>query len=146
MVNPYQPPNIERPIAAGTSDDSPTGRTYGGLARAHYFVITVLDLLVGPLLELIDPARSAGDLIELPLTVVLIIIMLVATAFRCVNIGISPWWAIGFLIPFLNLFILGRCLVGQMGHAEQQKLDRPGRIGLVVYCVFVIVLLVSSIL
>ncbi len=53
-----------------------------------------------------------------------VLIFLVLT--RLVNLGMSRWWALGLVIPIINLWLGFRCLCCPPGHAYHRKLDRTG--------------------
>ena len=47
---------------------------------------------------------------------------------RLRNMGASGWWALGMLVPVLNLLVLARCELLPVNYRESRRLDRTGRI------------------
>jgi hypothetical protein len=45
---------------------------------------------------------------------------------RLANLGMSRWWGLAMLAPFLNLWLGYRCLACPAGYAYHKKLDAPG--------------------
>ncbi len=53
-----------------------------------------------------------------------VLIFLVLT--RLVNLGMSRWWGLGMVVPFVNLWLAFRCLCCPPGYAYHRKLDPAG--------------------
>jgi hypothetical protein len=60
-----------------------------------------------------------------PLVALLALVTLVK---RFQNLGMSSWWVLGLLVPFLNLWLLYRCLACPAGYAGVKRLDGIGKL------------------
>lgn len=52
---------------------------------------------------------------------------------RLINLGMSGWWWLGNLIPFLNLWLGYRCFAAPSGYAYHKKLDGIGIFLAIIY-------------
>jgi hypothetical protein len=52
---------------------------------------------------------------------------------RLVNLGMSRWWGLAVLAPFLNLWLGYRCFACPAGYAYHKKLDAPGIVVAILY-------------
>jgi uncharacterized membrane protein YhaH (DUF805 family) len=119
--NPYAAPQ-QTDFAASSSEE----QGYGGIGR-----LTFTGLLVG----LYFPATMLFSPFELPLNVASSLaefgplVLLVALAVpRLINMGGRGWWALGMLVPVLNLLLLLRCIAAPEGYAKHRTLDPPGKV------------------
>lgn len=53
------------------------------------------------------------------------------TVGRMRNIGMNPWWSLLLLVPFVNFIQFVICLIRQNGDIKPQKLDKVGKILLI---------------
>jgi len=70
---------------------------------------------------------------EIPIAALLIlfpaIVGGIALAYqRCKNIGMNPWWSLGIMVPFLNIFVGLRCLAYPEGYEDHKTLDTPAKV------------------
>lgn len=66
-------------------------------------------------------ALIASGLLVLPVFVTLVI-----SVMRLINLGMSGWWFLGNLVPFLNLWVGYRCFACPAGYANHKKMDGVG--------------------
>jgi hypothetical protein len=127
-ADPYKPPKQE-------SAAEKMGREQGwpGARRRSYllmlFVFPLLWHLVMPMgLELI--ANQLGpkltETIGLAALFVPTLVWIYFGLMRLVNLGMSRWWFLGNLVPFLNLWVGYRCFACPAGYVYHKKLDGPG--------------------
>ena len=102
-----------------------TCASYGGIRRLPY--------LVG-WLALCFLLALAGSWHAGILALVCLVATLILTCYRLQNIGMSQWWALLWLVPIANYFVLVRCLMIPEGFANSRKLD----IGAKVFVVLVV--------
>lgn len=123
----------------------PEAASPGARRRSYLFF-----LLVFPVLWLAVTAaagNSLGRLLgrdELTLVVsgLLVLPMLVALVFsvlRLVNLGMSGWWFLGNFVPLLNLWVGYRCFACPPGYAVHKKMDGAGIILAILYWLLVLV-------
>lgn len=127
-ADPYRPPQ-EKTTPRNLDKDS----GWPGARRRSYFLMCwifpiawsagmaagtgFLELQFGPqLMQIIQPVGSV-----LPF-----IVSLVFCLKRFVNLGMSRWWYLGFLVPFLNIWVGFRCFACPAGYAFHKKLDGVG--------------------
>ncbi len=134
--NLYQTP--EAPIIETEGDASCCGlnRTMFVLAIIGVFILIVLSALLTPVFKENQIIRY------LPL--VCFAGLVVAMGFRFKNQGSNPWLCLLALIPIVNLYIFGRCLVCPKGFADTKQLDGPGKVILWCYVGLILLNIVSS--
>lgn len=108
---------------------------WAGTGRMGYLMgVSVIPaaLMVGwqfavPVLAKYTPENLAG---YLPLAVFpLVALMVLATlAKRFQNLGMTGWWVLGLMIPFLNLWLGYRLLACPAGYAKVKTLDGIGKV------------------
>ncbi|MCA9082710.1 MAG: DUF805 domain-containing protein [Planctomycetaceae bacterium] len=142
--NPFAAPSFDTELAM----DQQQLRDYGGLRRLPYFGYAFLVGIINNILQQV--AISAG----IPeLLIVLGILGLVATLWLAVqrlkNLGYSGWWAIGLIVPILNILVGLRCLACPEGYADHKTLDTAGKtiiglfFGLIILAIAVVALVAS---
>jgi uncharacterized membrane protein YhaH (DUF805 family) len=62
---------------------------------------------------------------------------------RLVNLGMSGWWFLGILVPFLNLWVGYRCFACPAGFAIHKKMDGVGNFLAILYWLLMAVGLVA---
>ncbi|GAB5445067.1 MAG: hypothetical protein Fues2KO_54160 [Fuerstiella sp.] len=119
--NPYAAPQ-QTDFAASSSED----QGYGGIGRVTF---------IGMLLGLYFSGTMLLQSLDLPLNVAvtlgefgpLVLLMALAVP-RLINMGGRGWWALGMLVPVLNLLLLLRCIAAPEGYAKHRTLDPPGKV------------------
>lgn len=126
-------------------------RDWPGVARAPYFVGSILLSVANVFLpQLLVPYAKGYEpaLLAVPGLIAVLSIMLGVK--RLQNVGMSGWWYLGFLVPFLNFWVAYRTVVCPPGYAYHRKLDGAGiflaalywLLNVIALLVFVAVLLV----
>lgn len=136
MANDFGQNPYATPEGAASTDSIPMGvGQYGGIRRLPYFGY---GFLAGILFNVIS--AGAGALAANESTAILGMVVLVVAVIgyiaallyivsqRLVNIGSSPWWCLGALVPLLNIFIGVRCLVCPEGYDHHKTLDGPAKV------------------
>ena len=80
------------------------------------------------------------------LSLVPLLVIIVISLKRLVNLGMSRWWFLGNIIPILNLWIGYRCFACPSGYAFHKKLDGTGIFLAIVYWLLLLIALVATIL
>jgi uncharacterized membrane protein YhaH (DUF805 family) len=85
-----------------------------------------------PLIKPYAPEAYAGylPLVVWPLAGLLVLMSQVK---RFQNLGMTGWWLLGLVVPFLNLWLGYRCLACPGGYATAKKLDGMGKLLAVLY-------------
>ena len=149
--NPYAPSHTQEPYAAQLAQ-----RGYDGIGRLVYFVMSCLTGLAFNVVNMnlaagagAEAAPSGSTLgIFLLAFVGYIAITLYLVAQRMINIGASAWWSLGSLVPLLNLYVTGRCLICPSGYDDHKQLDLTGKIvmGLLIIPVFLVFISVFALI
>ena len=140
MENPYVAPETTSEIIPRTE--------YGGIGRLAYFGAGFGLNILQNILQVVA-VQAGSEIAVFPIIGVAVIGHLVLAAYRLKNIGSSPWWCLGLLVPLLNIFIGFRCLICPEGYADTKKLDTAGKIiagiilGLFVLIIVLVVLAVT---
>lgn len=133
MQPPATPTSSYRPAAHGsqvlTRDDAPWpgARRRSLLAALLVFPVAwhfLLDALSPLVVQGLGPALAGAVLPAatlLPLAVLAHFILR-----RLLNLGMSRWWLLGMLAPFMNLWIGYRCFACPAGYAWKRRMDKPG--------------------
>ncbi len=115
-----------------TIDIEASGSTeWPGIRRLPYFFASMGIYVV--LLFVDSPPEEEMSTLSAILALVGLAGIFVLGVQRFRNQGASGWWVLGFLVPFLNLYVGLRALAYPEGYAVDQKLDRAGKIICVVY-------------
>ena len=116
---------------------------YPGIGRLAYVLLTVilcpLLLLLGWFATLWIAASQAVDqgndslnslwhLLHIPITLLFVVVWIYVEVLRLRNLGMSGWWYLGKLLPFINLWIFWRTLACPPGYDDHRRLDLPGKI------------------
>ena len=117
-------------------------RSYGGIRRLAYFGYSFLAGIIYQLVVLglaaalgggggagAGGAATAGMGVAIIACVIIyFLVLLYIVSQRLINIGSSPWWCLGMIVPLLNIFVGVRCLVCPEGYADHKTLDGPAKI------------------
>ena len=138
-----EPPEVPVPTLAGSPYQPPQGDSvaeqmgkegeWPGARRRSYLIAT----LIFPSLWGFVIAAGAGFLttqfgpeimkFALPgLSVVPLLVIIVISLKRLVNLGMSRWWFLGNIVPILNLWVGYRCFACPAGYAFHKKMDGAG--------------------
>lgn len=119
-MNPYSAPAVTfDPLAA-------EGRpTFGGVNRSQYITWTIASWILNcVVLRILAPHLGAyAQVVAIGFLLFQIGVIFYLVAQRHINLGYSPYWAIGMLIPLVNLFVGVRCMVFPEGYAHHRRLD-----------------------
>lgn len=133
--NPYRPPLAE------TTPGSPPFRQ-PGIGRLVYVLLFALVTLAQALV--IEHYQLKLESFWDRLIVVSFLLPIIA--FRLKNIGFHPLNCLIALVPLLNVIVLLPCLFCQAGYATSRKLDKPGRIAMVVFFVLFVIAVLAALL
>ncbi|MBB5040083.1 GYF domain-containing protein [Prosthecobacter dejongeii] len=131
--NPYRPPLAETLL-------NPAPVKHSGIGRRLYLLLFML--LTGGLGYLIDRYQFKPESMLDHLVVVSFFLPIIAL--RLKNIGFHPWSCLIAAVPLVSMIILLPCLFCQAGYATSRKLDKPGRIAMVVFLVLFVATVVFS--
>lgn len=99
---------------------------YGGIGRwtflAAFAVVNVAGRYALRMIELDSKAESMTRE-----GIIFVSLILLAVP-RMINMGGRSWWALGMLVPVLNLLLLLRCIAAPEGYAKHKTLDPPGKV------------------
>jgi hypothetical protein len=142
---PYTPP-----------DDASVGELmqeqgdWPGSRRRAYLAATLLlpviwSLALGYVPGLLGKALTPAlqQQINLGGGLVLVIIGLYYGLQRFVNLGMSRWWLLGHLVPFLNLWVGYRCFACPAGYAYHKKMDGIGLALAILYWLLIVAVLLA---
>jgi uncharacterized membrane protein YhaH (DUF805 family) len=118
--NPYESPVT---ILDHTGNQRPDLTPAGGIRRLFYWILLALSMA-----GLSSMKTGDGGMDQ---TTVMICFWganaLIAWP-RLKNIGMNPWWSLAMIIPFVNFFIIFRCLAYQENYESLSKLDGTGKL------------------
>lgn len=107
----------------------------GGTGRIGYFMGTMVlpslilagwGFAIGFMKPYVPmPYQNYLPLVAPPLVALL---ALVSQVKRFQNLGMSGWWVLGLLVPFLNLWLLYRSIACPAGYAGVKRLDGIGKV------------------
>ena len=124
--DPYAPPETD-----GTDAEALQHANWPGARRRSYILMAIvvpilwqIGVMVAVPLMAIDPGITALAVFGTMLFVVVFAIWFGLQ--RLTNVGMSRWWYLGNLVPFLNLWIGFRMLACPAGYAYHKKLDGAG--------------------
>ncbi len=142
-ADPYRPPQQSVEDAMANLGEWP------GARRRSFLLATILFPLVWPFVVAAFSgffAKQLGQHIAGIIHLVAAFLPLVVGVWyglaRLMNLGMSRWWYLANLVPFLNVWIGYRCFACPAGYAYHKKLDAPG----VALAIFYWLLVVVSIL
>ena len=122
--------------------DNVSGRSYGGIGRLQYFGYSFGIGIVNNILQAIAAAADA-PIVILILAVLGLVASIVLIVQRLKNMGYSGWWAIGIIVPILNILVGLRCLAAPEGYADHKTLDTSGKVIIgVILGLFALVILI----
>ena len=111
----------------------------GARRRSYLFVTFLLPFLISfvtglamPFLTLRFGEETTGR-IALGMLILPIPFMIYYAFLRLVNLEMSRWWMIGYLIPPLNLWVGYRCVACPAGYVSHRKMDSIGILLAVIY-------------
>ncbi|MCC9643705.1 hypothetical protein LOC71_15575 [Rhodopirellula sp. JC740] len=134
--NPYQ-----TTIEISPDPYNSTGIQYGGIGRTA-FIVGYIGIIVAQWALALIAVRftdaGAGQ-IGLPLQLISGVATIALAWYRMINQGSSGFWALGVIVPLLNLFVILRCMCCPMGYADDHKLDTAGKIvGATIFVLFIL--------
>lgn len=98
-----------------------------GFGRLLYFVLTILlGFVAGAAPALVAPFAKGYESFLIALPILTLLLMIWLGVKRLINLGMSGWWYLGNLVPFLNLWVSYRMTVCPPGYAFHRKLDGIG--------------------
>lgn len=140
-ADPYQSPQHESAAELmGKEGDWP------GARRRTYLIMTLLF----PALWTFVFAAASGFLsaqfgaeimlyVAMAANFVPVLVMLVFSLKRLVNVGMSRWWFLGNFVPILNLWVGFRLFACPGGYAYHKKLDGAGKFLAVIYWLLIVI-------
>ncbi|MGL5020223.1 MAG: GYF domain-containing protein [Luteolibacter sp.] len=134
-ADPYRPPERETPEEISSEE----GQWPGARRRSFLFATIGLPFLFALGLGLIVPllqqslGQETGAMVVMGLMVLLILVLIYISLQRLVNLGMSRWWYLANLVPFLNLWVGYRTFACPAGYAHHKKLDGAGIFLAIVY-------------
>jgi len=102
-------------------------RDYGGIGRLQYFGYSVLVGIINNVLQYAAISAGVPEAVFV-LTLLGLGVSIVLVVQRLKNLGYSGWWAIGFIVPILNILVGLRCLAAPEGYADHKTLDGPAKV------------------
>ena len=143
--SPYQPPQGD-----SVAEQMGTEGEWPGARRRSYLIAT----LIFPSLWGFVIAAGAGFLttqfgpeimkFALPgLSLVPLLVIIVISLKRLVNLGMSRWWFLGNIVPILNLWIGYRCFACPAGYAFHKKMDGAGIFLAIIYWLILLLAVVA---
>jgi uncharacterized membrane protein YhaH (DUF805 family) len=119
--------------------EAPVSLTFpGGLHRVEYF-LAVLGIAVLYKFSSVWAATSGYSVL---IQIGIMVVSVVAVASRLKNIGVTPWWALVFIVPLLNVIIGVTCLALPENYWHHRQLDLAAW---VVYGLFGGVILIAGV-
>ncbi|MEM7405853.1 MAG: hypothetical protein AAF458_11210 [Pseudomonadota bacterium] len=107
-----------------TGGPSPA-RDYEGVTRLPYFGAVVgVAMLNAVAAAIVGSQEQVGFVVS----ALLFGLGLWAASLRLRNIGTSPWWALGLVVPALNIAIAVVCLALPPGFRDHRKLDTAAKV------------------
>ncbi|GAA5129557.1 DUF4339 domain-containing protein [Luteolibacter yonseiensis] len=140
-LDPYEPPEH------GSLADQ--GAWPGARRRSYLFVILILPFLISFTTGLATPfllARLGEEItrwIALGSLVLPVLFMFHYAFQRLVNLGMSRWWIIGYVIPPVSIWVGYRCFACPAGYAFHKKMDGAGIFLAIIYWLVTLLALVA---
>lgn len=104
-------------------------KIYPGIGRLAY---VGLALACFPIIGGIAWALRSSGFDSRPFNLLVMIVILAAwfglPAYRLKNCGYPSWYALGMVVPLVNIWVYTICLAAPAGYADTKKLDLPGKI------------------
>ena len=144
-ADPYTPPKLESvEDMMSRIVDWPGARRRGFLMATILFPLVwhgIVILSTGFLVTQFGP-RIMGVL-GIGLALLPVLVGIYFGLMRLVNLGMSRWWYLANLVPFLNVWIGYRCFACPAGYAFHKKLDGVGVVLAIVYWLVVVAVIVA---
>lgn len=147
-ADPYAPPKLE-------SVESQMNKLEGwpGARRRRYlFTLIALPFLLNFGIATITVTfeeqlgkQTAGWII-LGVLILTCVVMISTSLQRLVNLGMSRWWFLGNLVPFLNIWVGYRSFACPAGYAYHKKLDGAGIFLAIVYWLGSLIVILACVL
>lgn len=118
-------------LPPGSDGEAPA--SLRGIDRGVYFGAVILIMTI----HAVRVWLGADHVLGTPLAIGGMVVSLMAVAGRLLNIGLSAWFALGFLVPLVNLVIGMACLALPPEYWHTRRLDN---IAMVVFGVFALTL------
>jgi len=121
----------------------------GARRRSYLFMVIVFPLLWGGVIALggsLMQQKPGGDAMSLIATGAALVPALVVIYFglsRLVNLGMSRWWFLGNIVPFLNFWVGYRCFACPAGYAVHKKMDGVGIFLAIIYWLLIALVILS---
>jgi len=146
-ANPYTPPQTE-----SVGDVMRREGDWPGARRRAYLTATILlpiawNMALGSVPALLGMPLDPALLQQIMLGGILVIaaIGLYYSLQRFTNLGMSRWWYLGHLVPFLNLWVGYRCFACPAGYAYHKQMDGIGIALAIIYWLVVALVLLAII-
>jgi len=143
-VNPFQAPAVTE-----VAGDYVPSRDYGGIRRLQYFGFSFAFGIANNIVQML--LMNAGvQAAVIASGVVGFAVGMYLAVLRLKNLGYSGWWALGMLVPFLNILVALRCIACPEGYADHKTLDTAAKVilgiflGLFVLAIAIIAFTVAS--
>lgn len=124
-----------------------------GVRRERYlFATLILPLVICFIIGLATPflitklGEQITGWIALGTVVLPILLMIYYTPQRLANLGMSRWWAIGYFIPLVNIWVGYLCIACPAGYAIHKKMDSMGVLLAIIYWLLVLLALLFTVL
>lgn len=134
-TDPYSPPTQESAAEAMATEGG-----WPGARRRSYLLVSLffpaLWMLILSFTVPIMASQFGPEIMNIATPVLSLVPALVILYFallRLVNLGMSRWWFLGNLVPFLNFWVGYRCFACPGGYAYHKKLDGAGIFLAIVY-------------
>lgn len=122
----------------------------GARRRSYLFVMILFPVLWAFLFRFIEPflvsviGPEIMNFVGVGIALVPLIASIHFALMRLVNLGMSRWWILGNIVPFLNFWVGYRCFACPAGYAHHKKLDGPG-IALAIFYWLMLVVVVAAV-
>ncbi len=140
-ADPYRPPTQD-----AVAETMAAQGEWPGARRRSYLIATLLFPILWQIATPFAAPLIQGALGQEIMTYLLIgiaLVPLIVTVYfglnRLVNLGMSRWWFLGNLVPFLNLWVGYRCFACPAGYAYHKKLDGAGVFLAIVYWLLIVI-------
>jgi uncharacterized membrane protein YhaH (DUF805 family) len=133
--DPYRSPEHESPEELMSQE----GDWPGTRRRSFLFAILVLPFLLSfgiattTVLLQEQFGKETGEMILLGVVILAVVFVIYVSLQRLANLGMSRWWYLANIVPFLNLWVGYRSFACPAGYAYHKKLDTPGVLLAIVY-------------
>jgi GYF domain 2 len=142
-VAPYLSPSGEL-----SSDWMLASGAWAGATRRSYILATLIfpglwervTTSFSPLLESMLGFQIMS-ILGIALSIVPLVMIVWFGLQRLVNLGMSRWWFLGFVVPALNFWVAYRCFACPAGYAFHKKMDGRGIFLAILYWIFMLLLI-----